>query len=82
MTATVEVIPVWKKNAPDHERLYELAEMAREHPERFQKWMLIWCEDNDQRFITRYKAGEGTRTSDCLAILEHAKFTLWKDTQR
>jgi len=82
MTATIDFLPIWKKDAPVHERLQELAEIARKHPERFQKWILVYCEDNDQRFKTRYMQGEQTRTSDCLAILSAAAMTLFEETRR
>ncbi len=82
MTATIDILPVWKKNAPAHERLYEMAEIARKHPEQFQKWILVYCEDNEQRFKTRYMQGEETRTSDCLAILQSASMTLFEDTRK
>jgi hypothetical protein len=82
MTATIDYLPIWKKDAPVHERLHELAEIARKHPERFQKWILVYCEDNDQRFMTRYVQGEETRTSDCLAILSAATLTLFEDTRK
>lgn len=79
---SVTVLPIWKKGAPAHERLYELAELAREKPEFFQKWCIVYCEDNDQRFKTRYMSGEGTRTSDCIAVLEAGKLTIWDETVR
>jgi hypothetical protein len=81
VTASIDYLPIWKKDAPAHERLQELAEIARKHPERFQKWILVYCEDNDKRFLTRYMQGEGTRTSDCLAILSAAQLTLWEETR-
>lgn len=82
MNASIDYLPIWKKNAPAHERLMELAEIARKHPDRFRKWVLVYCEDNDQRFKTRYMQGEETRTSDCLAVLEAGKITIWNDTER
>lgn len=82
MSAKVETLPIWKKNAPVHERLYELAELAREKPEFFDKWVLVYCEDNANRFKTRYMQGEGTRTSDCLAVLSAAQMTIFEETKR
>ena len=82
MTATIDYLPKWKKDAPAHERLYELAEVARKHPDWFRKWVIVYCEDNDKRFKTRYMQGEETRTPDCLAVLEAGKITIWNDTER
>lgn len=81
-TASIDYLPIWKKGALTHERLYELAEIARKHPERFDKWILVYCEDNDKRFKTRYMQGEATRTSDFLAVLEAGKMTVWQETER
>lgn len=78
----VVTLPIWKKDAPAHERLYELAELAREKPEFFQKWVIVYCEDNDKKFMARYMSGEQTRTSDCLSVLEAGKLTIWQETQR
>lgn len=82
MTASIDYLPVWKKDALAHERLYELAEIARKHPEYFKKWVLVYCEDNDQRFKIRHMSGNETRTSDCLAVLQAGLLTLWEDCQR
>lgn len=82
MTATIDYLPIWKKNAPVHERLQELAEIARKHPERFQKWVLVYAEDNDQRFKVRVMQGDGTRTSDILAVLSAGSMHIWEDTKR
>lgn len=78
----IKTMPIWKKDAPAHERLYELAELAREKPELFQKWVLVYCEDNEKRFKTRLMEGTGTRTSDALAVLTAGIQTLWEDTKR
>jgi hypothetical protein len=79
---SVTTLPIWKKNAPAHERLYELAELAREKPDFFQKWVLVYCEDNDKRFKTRLMEGEGTRTSDSIAVLQAGILTLWEESRR
>lgn len=78
--ATIDFLPIWKKNAPVHERLYELAEIARKYPDRFAKWVIVYCEDNDQRFKVRYMSGESTRTSDCFGVLQAGLLHIWDDT--
>lgn len=80
--AQVDYLPIFKRNATAAERLYELAMIAEKYPERFQKWILVYCEDNDERFRTRYMQGEQTRTSDCLAILSACAMTLFEETSR
>lgn len=78
----IATLPIWKKDALAHERLYELAELAREKPEFFQKWVIVYCEDNDKRFKARHMQGEGTRTSDCLAVLQAGINTIWDNCRR
>lgn len=79
---TVDYLPIWKRGAPAHERLYELAEIARKHPEYFQKWVMVYCEDSDTRFKTRWISGEQTRTSDCLAVLTAGIHTVMDETSK
>jgi hypothetical protein len=79
---TVSTLPIWKKGALAHERLYELAELAREKPEFFQKWVIVYCEDNDKRFKARTMEGEHTRTSDALAVLTAGIQHIWEETRR
>jgi hypothetical protein len=82
VTASIDYLPIWKKDAPTHERLYELAEVARKHPERFQKWVIVYCEDSEKTFSTRYMNGEKTRSSDCLAVLQAGIQTIWDETHK
>lgn len=82
MAEKITTLPIWKKNASTHERLYELAELAREKPELFQKWVIVYCEDNDKIFKIRMMEGQTTRTSDCFGILAAAQLQLWEDTKR
>jgi hypothetical protein len=82
VSGTVDYLPIWKKDAPAHERLYELAEIARKHPERFNKWVIVYCQDDEKRFVTRWMNGEQTRTSDCLAVLQAGIQTIWDETTR
>lgn len=82
MTATIDYLPIWKKGAPTHERLYELAEIARKHPERFEKWVIVYCQMDDAGLYTRYMNGEGTRTFDCMAVLQAGVQKIWSDTHK
>jgi hypothetical protein len=82
MTATIDYLPIWKRDAPAHERLYELAEIARKHPEHFAKWVIVYCEYDDQRFKTRTVEGTGTRTSDALGVLTAGIQHIWEGSRR
>jgi hypothetical protein len=62
--------------------LYELAELARAHPEFFDKWAIVYCEDNDKKFKVRMMEGNETRTSDTLAVLQAGILQVWHDTRR
>lgn len=42
--AEIVTLPKWKKNATAYERLSELALLAREQPEKFDKFMLVYQE--------------------------------------
>lgn len=37
-------LPIWKKDATAYERLSELALLAREHPERFEAFVIVYRE--------------------------------------
>jgi hypothetical protein len=82
MTATIDYLPIWKKGAPTHERLYELAEIARKHPERFERWVIVYCEVSDKEFTTRHMSGETTRTIDCLGVLQAGMQRIWTDSHK
>lgn len=75
-------MPLWKRDAPVHERLYELAEWARLHPEYFQRWILLFAEDSDQVYRVRHMTGEQTRTSDALALMTAGIQQMWEDTRK
>ena len=44
MTATVHMLPIWKKDATAAERLSELSIYAQENPERFQRFVICYQE--------------------------------------
>ena len=38
-------LPIWKKDATAYERISELALLAREHPERFWQFVIVYREE-------------------------------------
>lgn len=42
--AEITTLPRWKKGATAYERLSELALMAKEHPEKFSKFCIVYME--------------------------------------
>lgn len=47
MNSNVKGLPVWKKGATAEERFLELAHMARDEPERFEKVIVCWLGTRD-----------------------------------
>lgn len=44
MSENLATLPIWKKDASAYERLSELALLAREHPERFEAFVIVYRE--------------------------------------
>ena len=44
MSATVDYLPIWKRDAIAEERFLELAQIAHKHPERFGKIAVVYEE--------------------------------------
>lgn len=44
MNENLATLPIWKKDATAYERLSELALLAREHPERFERFVIVYRE--------------------------------------
>ena len=80
--STIDYLPVWKKGASVHERLYELAEMARKHPERFDKWLIAYQELRPNgNTLARVLFGDTTMTSDAIALLAVTQHDLMHDSR-
>jgi hypothetical protein len=75
-------LPNFKRNATTAELLRELALLAEQHPEQFAKWVLVYCEDNDKRFMVRYQCGAETRTSDSFGVLAAGQQHIWESSRR
>jgi len=74
MTATVKSLPQFKIGATPAERLYELARMAEEHPERLERFVVIYegAVTNEERSLGRIEVGY-TWTRDVISALEVGK---------
>ena len=44
MSDNVATLPIWKRDASAYERLSELALLAREHPQRFTTFVIVYQE--------------------------------------
>ena len=82
-TDNVEYLPIWKKGATAEEHLLELAMIARKHPERFSKVIIIYHEQIDDReprvSHTRYTT-HGCDTTQAVGLIELGKLQLLRYT--
>jgi len=44
LSDNLATLPIWKKGASAYDRLSELALLAREHPERFEEFVIVYRE--------------------------------------
>jgi hypothetical protein len=80
--ASIDYLPVWKKGASIHERLYELAEIARKYPERFNKWLIAYEETKaNGNTLTRRLVGDNTSTNDAIALMSVTQYQLISDSR-
>lgn len=77
----IDYLPIWKKGATAEERFMELALMARKHPERFERILVVHQEDiADTKTITRYCC-HGVTTTELIGLLHMAEWEI-KDVVR
>jgi len=73
MSATIDYLPIWKKDATACDRLHEVAEIARKFPERFNRLLIAYEETlDDGSTMTRYSCN-GVDTTTLLGLLEQVK---------
>jgi hypothetical protein len=78
----VELLPVWKKGGTAGDRLREIAMVADKFPEQFQKFVVIYAQDDEQKLIYRYMNGDGTRTSDCIGLCQAGAMHIYESTRK
>lgn len=76
----VEYFPDWKKNASAVERLAEVDIMARKHPERFERMVIVWQGQRDGRFTTNHVT-VNCDTVQALGVLELCKYDIQEFTR-
>lgn len=77
----ISILPNWKKNATAEDRLNELALIARKRPELFEKMIIVYQEQNDGTYYTRY-IGTDMDTPVLYGLLEMAKDTIRYNTSK
>lgn len=78
MSATISVLPVWKKDASPSEWFMEMAAMALASPERFRRIAVVYEEHNNEGSITRHASYKVETNSDVLGLMETAKLELFE----
>ena len=78
MKDNVDYLPIWKANSTPEERFMELALIARKHPERFEKMIVIYQEQSEEFSMTRYCTSSGLDIAQTLGIIELGKFEVIK----
>jgi hypothetical protein len=77
----VEYLPIWKNNATAAERFDELAMIARKHPERFAKMVVVYIEVKEESTCTR-QISAGCTTHEQIGVLAAAQFDLISDSNK
>jgi len=80
--AEIATLPIWKKDASAYERLSELALLAKEHPERFEKFVIVYLETlKTGRWQIRVM-NHGTHLVDTIGLLELGKLEEHQESMR
>lgn len=84
MGAVIDYLPIWKINATAEERFLELASVARKHPERFARTVVIFeevlpVEKGDTNPCTAVRwITSGADNTQALGLLEVGKHHILK----
>ena len=78
MTASINYLPIWKKNATAEERFLEIAAIARKHPERFNKILVVYEEELPDKNTVTHCACHNASTTELLGLLELGKYEIMK----
>ena len=82
MSASIDYLPIWKKNATSAERFYELALVAQKHPERFGKIAVIYEEDREDGRTQVRQISNNCDTTQLLGLLQLGIDKVLKDTSK
>lgn len=79
MNDNVTYIPIWKNNATAEERLQELAQIARKHPERFDKFIIVHQELDEKKEYTQERTlSFNCSTTEAVGLLRLGEVKLLK----
>jgi len=82
MTASVDYLPIWKKDSTAEEWLLELAAIARKHPERFEKAIIVTQETLATGNIKHRNYSRGAKLLEQIGLLEVGKSDLIRYSER
>lgn len=78
MADNVEYLPLWKKDATPEERLLELAMIARKHPERFDKIVVLYVEKKPDNHTLLRQASLNVTVHEMVGIMAEAAHSLYE----
>lgn len=83
--AEISVLPNWKKGASAYERLEELALHARQFPEKYERFAIVYQEQKPDGnwvmgTVTFMKGGEGLTFLEKLGMFTAAIQKAWQDS--
>ena len=81
MTAYIDSLPIWKKDATAEEWFLEIAAVARKHPERFHRAAVVFDEllKNGNKRTDYYC--RNTNTNELLGLLVFGQQAVIRQTQ-
>lgn len=74
-------LPRWKKGATASERLGELSLRAREHPERFTAFVVVYREVMPNGNYTYRTMEYGVKLEETIGLCEIGKLRIWEDSK-
>lgn len=82
MSATIDYLPVWKKNSTPSEWLQELAAVALKHPERFGQICVVMHETLPTGNVKIRQYNRGAKTTELIGLMVWAQHDLLSETSR
>lgn len=78
MSASLDILPVWKKDSTEVEWLQEIASMALVHPARFGRCVIIAEETkaNGNTMTRTYR--RNCNITEAIGVVELGKMDLWE----
>lgn len=81
MTAKIDFLPIWKKNATREERLFELAAIARKNPERFKRFVILYEETMPNGNTRLRHFAENCTTTEAVGLCQIGVHEILKSTE-